>query len=344
MTSRIPRAIAAFAIFACGALAFAEDEVPIPGGPGSVQRLLALDATRPKAAFFLDVHKALLDGAPADVPWNKVPKRQKVVFFAEDLADWRATFGNPALLSASGREEWKKTERALTWLGFKVGGGGPSFTTEQRDDQESLRRQTFLDALGTPTASVLARLHAGEAVTIASADETAPLPFGIAAWRETLDAPKLSASSAFTDLVKDVKASRMLVALHALDPETREGLRSLLPDRKGRPVAWRILYDEVLEAFARFPEALSIREGRFVLPGGKEAEPVWTDIIGASPTDRADFLRALYKTDSGKAAYVVDVLNQLPDSAAHKLLLGNTAGGKAAVSQAVPVAGSPQAI
>ena len=149
----------------------------------------------------------------------------------------------------------------------------------------------------------------------------------------TLDEPKLPAARVFLYFVKNVPASRMLVALHALDPDTRESLRGLFRDGKGRALGWRILYEKALDAFCRFPEALTLRGGHFVLPGGKEAEPIWTDIVGVSPADRLEFLTALYQADFGKPAYVVDVLQQLPERTSGELLLGRTGGGPKAVKR-----------
>ena len=76
-----------------------------------------------------------------------------------------------------------------------------------------------------------------------------------------------------------------------------------------------------------------LRDGRFVLPGGKDAEPVWADVVGVAPSDRIAFLPALFQTDSGKAAYVAAVLQQLPDALARELLLGRTGGGAKAVKR-----------
>ena len=70
-----------------------------------------------------------------------------------------------------------------------------------------------------------------------------------------------------------------------------------------------------------------------MLPGGKEAEPIWADIFGEGPSNRAGFLTALYATDSGKAAYVVDIIQQLPEPVARELLLGRTGGGSKAVKR-----------
>lgn len=311
----------------------AQDAVPIPAGPASVRRLLGLDPDRPKEAFFLDLHETLLSDANPHGSWDRIEKRKALVSFAEELGLWRTEFGNPAVFSTSNQEEWKRVQRALEWLGFAVEGEPRSFSAERRADLLSLRRRDFLDTLGASEQAMLARLRAGEKVTIAAADETAPLPFGIAAWREILNEPSLEAPSAFLYFLKNVRASRMLVALHALDPETREGLSTLLRDEKGQPLAWRILYGEAFDSFTRFPEALSLRDGTFALPGGKDAEAIWTDIVGVSPSNRAKFLSSLYRADSGKAAYVIDALQQLPDRNARELLLGRAGRGKGAVKR-----------
>jgi len=309
----------------------ADDEVPVPGGPAAVRRLLGLDPARPPSSFFFDVHEMLVFATGTHVPWKEVERRRLVVDFAEDLAEWKAEFGDPAVLSTAG--DWKKTRAALEWLGIRVKGDSQTFTMERRDDARSIRRQGCVEALGTPVSAVIARLKAGEKVEIAAANGTAPLPFGLAVWRDTLEDPSLSAPGAFVAFVKNVRASRMLVALHAIDPETREELRTLFRDGRGRAVAWRILYDKVLDSFGRYPEALMLRDGRFVLPGGKEAEPVWAEIVGVSPSDRLAFLPALFQADSGKAAYVTAVLQQLPDALARELLLGRSGGGAKAIKR-----------
>ncbi len=322
-------AAAVLALLLVGTAA-ADDEVPVPGGPAAIRRLFRLEGGQP---FFLDLHQVLLFEGNRRESWNHIERRRTVVSFVEDLADWRNHFGNPATFSASGKEPFKKVRLALEWLGFKVRGEGRAFTTVQRDDDQSLRRQSFLDTLGTPLTDFLKKLKEGETVTVASKDETVPLPFGLAAWRETLREPRLSAGEAFLYFVKNVDASRMLVALHALDTDTRDELRGLIRDEKGNQLGWRILYEKVLDTFCRFPDALMIRDGRFVLPGGKDAEVIWIDIFGTKPSDRPAFLTALYTTDQGKGAYVVDVLQQLPEAIGRELLLGRTGGGQKAVKR-----------
>ncbi len=328
------RAICVLAVLSLGAAARGEEDVPVPAGPDAVRRRLGMDTSRPKATFFLDLHELLLSSMHLSASWSHSEPRKVLVGFAEDLAKWRSAFGNPAVFSLGPNEEqWERVQSALEWLGFRVEGDAGSFSIQGRADERSVRRQTFLDALGTPLTVFLSHLRAGEKVTVASNDEVAPLPFGLDAWRETLDEPELSTAAAFLYFVKNVRASRMLVALHALDPETRDSLRGLFRDEEGRSLGWRPLYQKALDAFCRFPEALTLRGGRLVLPGGEEAEPIWADIAGVSPGDLLEFLTSLYTTDSGKPAYVVDVLQQLPDRTAKELLLGRTEGGQEAITR-----------
>jgi hypothetical protein len=307
----------------------------VPGGSAAIRRLLGLDTKRPDETFFLDLHETLLFDADPKASWSEVKQRKRVVTFIEDLAEWRQDFGNSADFAIA---QWKMAKSALEWLGFKVRGEGRSLTTERLTDAKSIRRQSFLDVLGTRTELFQARLRAGEKVTIKVNDEPAPLPFGLRAWQETLDEPGLSAPKAFLYFTKNVRASRMLVALHGLDSDTRDEVRWLIQeklskDEKAKALGWRILYDNVLDAFCRYPEALTLRSGQFVLPGGKDAEPIWADIAGVPPSDRLAFLSALFATDSGKLAYVVDVLQRLPDRMGRELVLGRTGGGQQAIKR-----------
>lgn len=311
----------------------ANDDVSIPGGSAAIRRLLKLSENRPPETFFFEVHQALVSESDLHASWDKIERRQRVIEFVSDLADFRKEFGDPAVFSTTA--DWKKARRALQWLGFKVQGEASDFQLVPRNGAADVRRQGFLEVLGITLGDFQTKLLLGETVTVASADDAMPLPFGLTAWRDTLDLePKeLSFANAFLAFVKNVKASRLLVALHGVDGETRESLRSLVRDKNGRQAGWRFLYDEALDGFTRFPEALTLRDRRFVLPGGEPAVPIWTEVLGVSPAETLKFLAAFYQTDSGKAAYVVDALNQLPPGLARALLLGKTRGGPDAVKR-----------
>jgi len=67
----------------------AGDPVNVPGGPASVRRLLRLDADRPAATFFRDVHEVLLFEGESQARWSDVEGRRTVVEFVRDLRGWR---------------------------------------------------------------------------------------------------------------------------------------------------------------------------------------------------------------------------------------------------------------
>ncbi|HYN41491.1 MAG TPA: hypothetical protein VE129_06945, partial [Thermoanaerobaculia bacterium] len=226
------------------------------------------------------------------------------------------------------------TRRALEWLGYRVRGEGPGFEVESRADAESQRRQAFLDVLGQPSSEALRKLTAGEDVSVSCQDGDVELPFGLAAWRETLgiDEKRLGAANAFLHFVKSVPASRMMGALHAVDARSREELRSIVAPAGGY-AGWKLLYDEALDGFATYPEALEIREGRIRLPGGDAADPVWEEVVGAPPSDGARFVERLFSAGGGKAAYVADALRQMPEETARAFVLGRTSDGQQAAER-----------
>ena len=305
------------------------DEVPVPGGPAAVRRLLGLDTSRPRETFFLDLHEALLAGAEWNASWSQIDRRRAVVDFSEDLRAFQKQFGRSFTVSLSEGDR-RQTSKLLSWLGVKVDRNGSEVSMEIREDVRAVRRRSVFDAgVGVPLAVLLTKLRAGESVKVALPDGTAPLPFGLEAWRELLDEPRLTSGGAFLELVKNVAASRLLVTMNALDAETREGLRAIARSGKGS-----VLRDQdVLDRLSRFPGALALSGGELVLPGGREADPIWTDLFGVSPSRPAAFLRALFEKDSGRGAYVVEILQQLPEPVTRALLFGSSGQGAGAVAR-----------
>jgi hypothetical protein len=300
------------------------DDVVIPGGSAALRRLLALDPRRPAETLFLEAQEALVSEADAKASWKDVARRRELVGFVEDLAAWRAEFGTTAVFS-SDADGKKRTKRALGWLGYRIEKDGKQVSAEPRASATAMRRQRFLDVLGVPTDEFAKKVLAGERVAIDTKDETAPLPFTLAAWKETVPSKELTPQGALVLFAKDVKASRLLVALAAVDEPTRELLKE--------SVGWAAIYrdSDLLGAFTRAPEALSARRGRFVLPGGADAEPVWREVLGVSKdAGPGELARALLTVDNGKAAYVVDALQQIPEPDARAFVLGTTGGGERA--------------
>src|SRR4029078_4144601 len=93
----------------------------------------------------------------------------------------------------------------------------------------------FLDALGWPMPVLLSRLRAGLPVAVAPRDETVPLPLGLAVWREITNEGKISAEDAFLFFVQNVRASRLLLTVQALDAGTLVGPAAVSGGTQGTP-------------------------------------------------------------------------------------------------------------
>lgn len=103
-------------------------------------------------------------------------------------------------------------------------------------------------------------------------------------------------------LINDQAIARLYWGLAKNDTETRSvlqespGLRRLLP------------YAAALDFYG---SQISIRSGRVPVPGGANAEPVWKELVGASPDSPGDFVIHLLAKDGGWLAAYFDVLSRV---------------------------------
>jgi hypothetical protein len=103
-------------------------------------------------------------------------------------------------------------------------------------------------------------------------------------------------------LVNDPALARLYWALSKLDPETETffqqsiGLRNLQP------------YAAVLDFYG---SRICIRHGRVLVPGGREADSAWKDLVGVSPASPAAFIQKLLASDKGWLSAYFDVLSRV---------------------------------
>ena len=152
------------------------------------------------------------------------------------------------------------------------------------------------------------RLTAGETVSVATVDSTAPLPLGTAFWDG-----RFEPTPPPHDLLFAILASREMSSLYygllGLDDET---LRAIQADSKLATALVR--YALVLPAAA---DALRIQGGRVVPPGGAAAAVHWQDLVG-EPLDRpARFVEALLRADEGRLAHFYRTMWALPKVSGH---------------------------
>ena len=75
-------------------------------------------------------------------------------------------------------------------------------------------------------------------------------------------------------------------------------------------IGLRNLVTRHADTLARYSTALTVSAERVEVPGGAEAERVWTKLAGASPRNPPVFLRALFEKDQGRLAAFYEALSR----------------------------------
>jgi hypothetical protein len=140
-----------------------------------------------------------------------------------------------------------------------------------------------------------------------------PLPLDKSIWRETILAYPLKDGELAAAILSDRSTALLYYGLAALDDDT---LGWLGPDRE------TLLHLRRNAApFAAFGRSIRIRGGRVSVPGGRDAEPIWTAIVGADPERPSMFVQRLFRSN-GRLAWFYDTIQHLdPDH--QRLVFGN---------------------
>jgi hypothetical protein len=149
-----------------------------------------------------------------------------------------------------------------------------------------------------------------ECATTAACDASAlppdpvPLPGSRAFWRET----GLETAGEPDALVLSILASRsaalLYTALLSMEPTTRAWFLQ-------RPAFVRTLSETDRGALVVAAPYLRLEADRFHLPGGPAAAGVWSDVVGVAPDAQPAFVEALLRSQSGRLAYVLEVIASL---------------------------------
>jgi len=185
-------------------------------------------------------------------------------------------------------------------LGYRVQGGcGQKNVTLETADPE--RAFLTIDS-GFPLVDLEESLQKGTPFLYPFPATRVPVLLKESDWI-ALNANKRRNSGSLVDVLVDNPAiARLYWALAKNDTETRltldrsPGLKRLLP---------------FAAALDFYGSHISIRSGAVVVPGGPSAEPVWKELVGASPDSPGDFVVRLLMKDKGWMATYFDVLSRV---------------------------------
>ncbi len=165
---------------------------------------------------------------------------------------------------------------------------------------------------GRRTRDALDRVFAAAAPT----GDVVPLPLSADVWRSAILQTPGSRGDLITAIVRDRRAALLYVGLSALDDETLTWIGS------NRDTLAHLR--QVPQIFASFGRSIHVRNARIVVPGGADAESLWTAIAGAGPGTPAAFIERVLAGD-GRLAFLFDTIAHL-DSAHQRFALGLNLG------------------
>lgn len=153
---------------------------------------------------------------------------------------------------------------------------------------------TLLEKAGLKASDLAARLNAGETVSLATVDSTAPLPLGTAFWES-----RFEPTPPPHDLLFAILASREMSSLYygllSFDDDT---LRAVQTDRR---LAVALIRRAL--ALPAAADGLRIEGGRVVAPGGAETTAEWERLVGARLDRPAEFVDHLLRIEDGRLAH-----------------------------------------
>jgi hypothetical protein len=183
----------------------------------------------------------------------------------------------------------------LAILGYRLRHPCGAETTMQTAEPE--RAFLTIDS-GFPLSDLEEALRAGKTFTLPFNSTQVPLLFTPGDWATGNN----TSQDVVDSLLHSPALARLYGALSHVDPETAVSLRQSPGLRKLAPYA---------PVFDFYGSHIYVRSGRVVVPGGSAAEPVWKDLVGASPDSPAEFVTRLLAKDEGWLAAFFDALSRV---------------------------------
>jgi len=188
----------------------------------------------------------------------------------------------------------------LEILGYRVRPNcGQPGTSLQTQDAE--RAFLAIDS-GFPLTALERTLQGGKPFEFAYSSEAVPVLFSESDWtRLSKKNLKENSRDLLDTILNDASIARLYWALSRIDSETGRrmhdslGLGRLLP------------YAAVLDFYGR---EICISDGRVLVPGGRQAEPTWKELVGADPSNPDSFVIKLLAKDRGWLAAYFDALSR----------------------------------
>lgn len=293
--------------------------VAVPGGLDAVSRLLGYVDTNPET-FLASLNRVLLASTEQKHNWKEVPARRELMEYLRVVEELRREYGATIQLSSATRTDRKRFRKLAKRLGYKVRGRGDRATLTPRKDEEDALRRRVAGALGWDLSAVAVTLADGEAATLELPTESVPAGPRFGWWSEALGEP-VGTHEALPTLIRDQRLGLVLAGLDQAGPSAAEFLRDT--------VGLHWLYEKAPFELFRYATALEVRDDRLLAPGGPEAGPLWSSLVGEA-YGSTEFVKRLFKRRNGRLIYLWKAMQLAPtEQQRYYLGLGSgSAGGR----------------
>jgi len=280
----------------------------VPGGLDALAFSAHAKEGVPAEKFLLEYCRTLIERVPDQPTPASKPYVEEILEHFQRIAALEALGkreGNHVAISLSvkGKDAQRHTERVLSLLGMKLHVSKDAVELDRGEKKGQAKKQETASALAFDEVGLQEALKAGQAYTIEIRDEWAPVFPSEKLWREAFYAKGNEPGGIATALLRLPKMARLYVGMSYLD---RDAASALLAS-----VDLATLEERYADLVYRYGPAFAIQSGHAVVPGGRAAEGIWTNLAGTSPAQPGTFFRSLLQKDNGKLLAYFFMLSQL---------------------------------
>jgi len=174
---------------------------------------------------------------------------------------------------------------------------------------ENAERAFLTTDSGFPLPALEDSIRNGTEFTYHYPKTRVPVLFTEGDWLGTLKSGSRGSSDLVEALIYHPLLARLYWGFSRLDPETRMTLHQSVGLKKLMPLASDLDF---------YGSQICIRSGHLQVPGGRDAEPAWKDLVGAGPDTPAEFVTRLLARDRGWLAAYFDSLARINQEQQHQ--------------------------
>jgi hypothetical protein len=306
--------VCAASIILVGAQAAVEaavsEDVPIVGGAAAFAQSLGISPP-PDAPRFVGELTRLLYNIPEGRNAELDAKVQKLTTYLELVRTFRASLaavqpkdGGIALAMARQKYDRDRLKEFFETIGLKLREKNRRYSVERTNNKEAAERVRLLKTLGVDLDQLQTRLNNGESVQIQVPTQLVPVPLTPKLWSAVVFQREVAARDLVAAILSDRNAAFLCRGLASLDDATVDFLAA-------HPAMLTRLYEHDSTAFGAFADALRIRNGAVVPPGGAQAIPLWEALLDEKVSRPERFVRELFSRSQGRAAYLYSTIDHL---------------------------------